>query len=132
MLELSIAQILAASAVAISDPNKSVLDELGINKIDAGLIILAPQWFVAKKAYDWVKNKINGNQEKERMYREIIAKQQAAIKKQQEVNRELERRLRESQASNRQNQEEIRRLREQVKNLEDVIALLQKAQAKAA
>lgn len=132
MAELSIAQILSTSAITIANPSKSVLDELGISKVDAELLILAPQWFVAKKAYDWIKNKINGNQEKERMYREIIAKQQAAIKKQQEVNRELERRLRDSQASNRQNQEEIKRLKEQLKNLEDVIKLLQKAQAKAA
>ena len=132
MAELSIAQILSASAITIANPSKSVLDELGISKVDAGLLILAPQWFVAKKAYDWIKNKINGNQEKERMYREIIAKQQAAIKKQHEVNRELERRLRDSQASNRQNQEEIKCLKEQLKNLEDVIKLLQKAQAKAA
>ena len=132
MAELSIAQILSASAITIANPSKSVLDELGISKVDAGLLILAPQWFVAKKAYDWIKNKINGNQEKERMYREIIAKQQAAIKKQQEVNRELERRLRDSHVSNRQNQEEIKRLKEQMKNLEDVIKLLQKAQAKVA
>ena len=113
MTELSIAQILSTSAITIANPSKSVLDELGISKVDAGLLIITPQWFVAKKAYDWIKNKINGNQEKERMYREIIAKQQAAIKKQQEVNRELERRLRDSQASNRQNQEEIKRLKEQ-------------------
>lgn len=132
MAKLSIAQILSASAITIANPSKSVLDELGISKVDAGLLILAPQWFVAKKAYDWIKNKINGNQEKERMYREIIAKQQAAIKKQQEVNRELERRLRDSHISNRQNQEEIKRLKEQMKNLEDVIKLLQKAQAKVA
>lgn len=132
MAKLSIAQILSASAITIANPSKSVLDELGISKVDAGLLILAPQWFVAKKAYDWIKNKINGNQEKERMYREIIAKQQAAIKKQQEVNRELERRLRDSHVSNRQNQEEIKRLKEQMKNLEDVIKLLQKAQAKVA
>ena len=132
MAILSIAQILSASAITIANPSKSVLGELGISKVDAGLLILATEWFVAKKAYDWIKNKINGNQEKERMYREIIAKQQAAIKKQQEVNRELERQLRDSQASNRQNQEEIKRLKEQLKNLEDVIKLLQKAQAKAA
>lgn len=132
MVELSTAQILSASAITIANPSKSVLDELGIIKVDAVLIICAPQLYGAKKAYDWIRNKINGNQEKERMYREIIAKQQSAIKKQQEVNRELERRLRESQASNRQNQEEIKRLKEQLKNLEDVIQLLQKTQAKAA
>lgn len=132
MVELSITQILSASANTIANPNKSVLDELGISKVDAGLAIIAPQSLIVMKVYDWIKNKINGNQEKERMYREIIAKQQAAIKKQQEVNRELERRLRESQASNKQNQDEIRCLRDQLKNLEDVLKLLQKAQSKAA
>lgn len=132
MVKLSTAQILSASAITIANPSKSVLDELGKIKVDEVLIICAPQLYGAKKAYDWIRNKINGNQEKERMYREIIAKQQSAIKKQQEVNRELERRLRESQASNRQNQEEIKRLKEQLKNLEDVIQLLQKTQAKAA
>jgi len=132
MVKLSIAQILSASAVTIANPSKSVLEELGISKVDAGLLILVPQLFVAKKAYDRIKNKINDNQEKERMYKEIIAKQQAAIKKQQEVNRELERRLEDSQTSNRQNQEEIRQLHEQLKNLEEVLELLEKAQAKAA
>lgn len=55
MAKLSIAQILSASAITIANPSKSVLDELGISKVDAGLLILAPQWFVAKKAYDWIK-----------------------------------------------------------------------------
>ena len=105
---------------------------IGISKVDVGVVYMDPRFVALMKVYDWIKNKINGNQEKERMYREIIAKQQAAIKKRQEINLELERQLGESQASNKQNQDEIRCLRVQLKNLEDVIKLLQKAQSKAA
>lgn len=132
MVQLSIAQILSASSNIIANPNKSVFEELGVNAVDAGLLIVSPPLFVAKKTYDWIKNKLKANEEKERMYQEIIRKQQAAIKKQQDVNRELEKRLRESDATNTQNQEEIRRLRKQVKNLEDIQKLLMQAKNKAA
>ncbi len=132
MVQLSIAQILSASSNIIANPNKSVYEELGVNAVDAGLWVASPQLFVAKKAYDWLKNKLKANEEKQRMYQEIIRKQQAAIKKQQDVNRELEKRLRESDARNAQNQEEIRRLRQQVKNLEDILKLLMQARNKAA
>lgn len=132
MVEVSISQIISASSTIVNDPNKSIFKELGISKVDIGLLFISPQVFIAKKAYDWVKNKINGNKEKERMYREIIAQQQAVIKKQQEVQRELERRLRDSNASNERNQEEIRRLRQQLDNLEDVFNLLRKAQQNVA
>ena len=132
MVEVSISQIVSASSTIVNDPNKSIFKELGISKVDIALLFISPQVFIAKKAYDWVKNKINGNKEKERMYREIIAQQQAVIKKQQEVQRELERRLRDSNASNERNQEEIRRLRQQLDNLEDVFNLLRKAQQNVA
>lgn len=132
MVEVSISQIISASSTIVNDPNKSIFKELGISKVDIALLFISPQVFIAKKAYDWVKNKINGNKEKERMYREIIAQQQAVIKKQQEVQRELERRLRDSNASNERNQEEIRRLRQQLDNLEDVFKLLRKAQQNVA
>ncbi len=132
MVEVSISQIISASSTIVNDPNKSIFKELGISKVDIGLLFISLQVFIAKKAYDWVKNKINGNKEKERMYREIIAQQQAVIKKQQEVQRELERRLRDSNASNERNQEEIRRLRQQLDNLEDVFNLLRKAQQNVA
>lgn len=128
MVEVSISQIISASSTIVNDPNKSIFKELGISKVDIALVFISPQVFIAKKAYDWVKDKINGNKENERMYREIIAQQQAVIKKQQEVQRELERRLRASNASNERNQEEIRRLRQQLDNLEDVLNLLRKAQ----
>lgn len=105
MVEVSISQIISASSTIVKDPSKSIFKELGISKVDIALLFISPQVFIAKKAYDWVKNKINGNKEKERMYREIIAQQQAVIKKLQEVQRELERRLRDSNASNERNQE---------------------------
>ena len=124
MVEVRISQLVSASSTIVNDPNKSIFKELGISKVDIGLVFISPQVFIAKKAYDWVKDKINGNKEKERMYREIIAQLQAVIKKQQEVQRELERRLRASNASNERNQEEIRRLRQQLDNLEDVLNLL--------
>lgn len=128
MVEVSISQIISASSTIVNDPNKSIFKELGISKVDIALLFISPQVFIAKKAYDWVKNKINGNKEKERMHREIIAQLQAVIKKKQEVQIELERRLRDSNASNERNQEEIRRVRQQLDNLEDVLNLLRKAQ----
>lgn len=130
MVEVNISQIVSASSTIVNDPNKSIFKELGISKVDIALVFISPQVFIAKKAYDWVKNKINGNKEKERMHREIIAQLQAVIKKKQEVQIELERRLRASNASNERNQEEIRRVRQQLDNLEDVLNLLRKAQQK--
>ena len=58
------------------------------------------------------------------MYKEIIAKQQAAINRQRGINRQLEILLRESQYDNDKNKEEIVNLRKQVKNLDEVINLL--------
>ena len=66
------------------------------------------------------------------MYKEIIAKQQAAINRQREINRQLETLLRESQTDNNKNKYEIARLREQIKNLEEVIQLLGQTSKKVA
>ena len=100
MIELSISSILAASAVTIANPSKSALKERGISKVDIGIISISPGLFVVKKAYDWIKQKIRKNEEKDRMYREIIQKQQAAINRQKEINRKLEEELRKSKESN--------------------------------
>lgn len=131
MIELSISSILAASAVTIANPSKSALEELGISKVDIGILSISPGLFVVKKAYDGIKRKIRKNEEKDRMYREIIQKQQAAINRQKEINRKLEEELRKSKESNAQNQQEIDRLRKQSQNLEDVLSLLEKAEAQA-
>ena len=48
MVQLSIAQILSASSNIIANPNKSVFEELGVNAVDAGLLIISPQLFVAR------------------------------------------------------------------------------------
>ena len=45
MVQLSIAQILSASNNIITNPNKSVFEELGVNAVDAGLLIISPQLF---------------------------------------------------------------------------------------
>lgn len=132
MEQLSIAQILSASSNIIANPNKSVFEELGVNAEDVLLFVESPLLFIAKKVNDLMIGKRKADEEKERMYQEIINKQQATIKKQQEVNRELEKRLRESDASNAQNQAEIRKLRQQLKNLKDILNLLMQAKRKVA
>ena len=66
------------------------------------------------------------------MYKEIIAKQQAAINRQREINKQLEILLRESQSDNNKNKYEIAKLREQLKNLEEVIQLLGQTSKKVA
>ena len=63
-------------------------------------------------------------EEKDRMYREIIAKQQAAINKQKEINRQLEEQLRQANDTNASNQQNIEYLKQQIVNLQEVIELL--------
>lgn len=63
-------------------------------------------------------------EEKDRMYREIIKKQQAAINRQKEINRILEEKLRQVNDMNRFSQEEINSLKQQIQNLQEVIELL--------
>ena len=130
--EVNLSQLLTAANATIVNPNISIIERLGLSAVDVGLLVFVPQVFIAKKALKWIKDKLQGNQEKERMYREIISKQQAAIRKQQEVNRKLEQRLRMAEEENRQNQEEIIRLRTQLKNLSDLIKLLKQAQSQFA
>lgn len=91
-----------------------------------------PSSFIGKKIYDFIKNKINKNKEKERMYREIICKQQAAIQKQREINKQLEELLRESRAQNSRNEEDIQLLKLQINNLEEIIELLERAKEQVA
>lgn len=73
-----------------------------------------------------LKNRKKLKIEKDRIYREIIKKQQAAINKQEKTNRKLEEELRKAQNDINSNQEEIGKLEQQVKNLEEVIDLLTK------
>lgn len=128
MSQFSINSILQASNAIIANPSKSLKD-FGVDYL---LLITSPFLFWGKKIFEFVRNKQKTREEKERMYKEIIAKQQAAINRQREINRQLEILLRESQTDNNKNKYEIARLREQIKNLEEVIQLLGQALKKVA
>lgn len=73
-----------------------------------------------------LKNRKKLKTEKDRLYREIIKKQQAAINQQKEINRKLEEELRKAQNNINSNQEVIGELKQQLKNLEEAIDLLTK------
>lgn len=120
MSNISINSILQASKAIIINPSKS-LKNFGI---DDFLFYTNPTLLLGKRVFDFIQNKKKERLEKERMYQEIIAEHQAAIKKQQEINRELEILIRKANSRNERNQREIIRLQEQVKNLEEVINLL--------
>lgn len=62
--------------------------------------------------------------EKERMYREIIKKQQTAINKQKNKITELETLLRDKEATNNQNAKRIKDLEQQIANLAEIIEIL--------
>ncbi|MDH8702749.1 hypothetical protein M2138_002120 [Dysgonomonadaceae bacterium PH5-43] len=62
--------------------------------------------------------------EKERMYREIIKKQQAAINKQKNKVTELETLLRDKEATNNQNTKRIKDLEQQIANLAEIFEIL--------
>lgn len=128
MSNMSINSILQASNAIIINPSKSLKD-FGI---DDFLLYTSPALFLGKKIFDLIQRKKKEREEKERMYQEIVAKQQAAIKKQQEINRKLEILIRESDARNERNQREIIRLRGQIKNLEEVIEFLGKTSQQVA
>lgn len=70
------------------------------------------------------KQKKREQEQKERMYRELVAKQQAAINRQKEINRKLEEGLRQQQASIEQLKAEIARLIQEIANLMELIEVL--------
>jgi hypothetical protein len=63
--------------------------------------------------------------EKNRAYKEIIAKHQATINRQREINRELEKRLRVANMKNSQQQKEIAEMKKEIENLKQLIELLE-------
>lgn len=128
MKQFSINSILQVSNAIIVDPSKSLKD-FGLDYL---LLITNPFLFWGKKIFEYVRDKQKAREEKERMYKEIIAKQQAAINRQREINRQLEILLRESQSDNNKNKYEIAKLRKQLKNLEEVIQLLGQTSKKVA
>ena len=128
MNPFSINSILQVSNAIIVNPSKSLKD-FGIDYL---MLTASPVLFIGKKIFDYVRDKQKAREEKERIYKEIIAKQQAAINRQREINRQLEILLREAQTDNNKNKYEIARLREQIKNLEEVIQLLGQTSKKIA
>lgn len=128
MSKFSVNSILQASNAIIVNPSKSLKD-FGI---DYFILSTSPVLFLGKKIFEYVRDKQKAREEKERMYKEIIAKQQAAINRQREINRQLEILLRESQSDNNKNKYEIAKLSEQLKNLEEVIQLLGQTSKKVA
>ena len=96
------------------------LSATGVGFIVGGILIVGGGIALYK-----AKQKAKKEQEeKDRMYKEIIKKQQAAINKQKEINRELEEALRRAQAKNDNNNEDIENLKNKIKNLQEVIEYL--------
>lgn len=96
------------------------LSATGVGVIVGGILVVGGGIALYK-----AKQKAKKEQEeKDRMYREIIKKQQAAINKQKNINRKLEEALRCAQAKNDNNNKDIENLKNQIKNLQEVIELL--------
>lgn len=96
------------------------LSATGVGFIVGGILIVGGGIALYK-----AKQKAKKEQEeKDRMYKEIIKKQQAAINKQKEINRELDEALRRAQAKNVNNNEDIENLKNKIKNLQDAIEYL--------
>lgn len=85
---------------------------------------LFPGFGIVGALYGWYRNKKRKQQEKDRMYREIIKKQQSAIARQKEINRELEQRLRNLQQMDAKSRMEIDELRQKLANLAELIEIL--------
>lgn len=96
------------------------LSATGIGAI-VGVVLIAGGGIAYYKAKQKAKRE---QEEKDRMYREIIKKQQAAINKQKSINRELEEMLRLAQNKNEANNRDIEELKKLIKNLQDVIDVL--------
>ena len=96
------------------------LSATGVGVIVGGILVVGGGIALYK-----AKQKAKKEQEeKDRMYREIIKKQQAAINKQKEINRKLEEAFRSAQAKNDNNNKDSESLKDQIKNLQEVIELL--------
>lgn len=85
-------------------------------------IAVAP--FILLWGYKKYKAKKLEQEQKERMYREIIAKQQAAINRQKQINRELVLKLRSQNSTMEQYKKEIEELAKQISHLVEVIEVL--------
>ena len=110
----------AAASIALIDA-ATIVTTSALASFGLGLAV-AP--FILLWGYKKYKQKKREQEQKERMYRELVAKQQAAINRQKEINRKLEERLRQQQVSTEQLKAEIARLRQQIANLIELIEVL--------
>lgn len=93
----------------------------GVSTTGIGLAV-AP--FILLWGLKKYKEKKREQEQKDRMYREIVAKQQAAINKQKQINRELEEKLRDQKATTEQLKIEVARLKQEIDNLTELIQIL--------
>ena len=100
------------------------LSATGIGVIVGGILIVGGGIALYKAKQKAKQKAKKEKEEKVRMYREIIKKQQAAINKEKDFNRKLEEALRREQGKSDNKNKDIENLRYQIKNLQEVIELL--------
>lgn len=111
---LSTIGLVAGATVAVAPASGASATGIGI--------AVAP--FILLWGYKKYKAKKLEQEQKERMYREIIAKQQAAINRQKQINRELVLKLRSQNSTMEQYKKEIEELAKQISHLVEVIEVL--------
>lgn len=111
---LSAIGLVAGATVAVAPASGASATGIGI--------AVAP--FILLWGYKKYKAKKLEQEQKERMYREIIAKQQAAINRQKQINRELVLKLRSQNSTMEQYKKEIEELAKQISHLVEVIEVL--------
>ena len=100
------------------------LSATGIGVIVGGILIVGGGIALYKAKQKAKQKAKKEKEEKVRMYREIIKKQQAAINKEKDFNRKLEEALRREQGKSDSKNKDIENLKYQIKNLQEVIELL--------
>lgn len=113
---LSTMGLVAGATVAGSLAAAGGVSTTGVGLAVAPFILL---WGLKK-----YKEKKREQEQKDRMYRELVAKQQAAINKQKQINRELEEKLRDQKATTEQLKIEVARLKQEIDNLMELIQIL--------
>lgn len=117
-----VGQSVAATGTALSTIGLVAgVTGVGISAIGSGVVVAPLIFVLGIRKY---KEKKREQEQKDRMYQELIAKQQAAINKQLQVNRELEERLRDQKAEIEQMKIIIAELQHKLKNLTEIFELL--------
>ena len=100
------------------------LSATGVGFIVGGILIVGGGIALYKAKQKAKQKAKKEKEEKVRMYREIIKKQQAAINKEKDFNRKLEEALRREQGKSDNKNKDIENLKYPIKNLQEVIELL--------